>query len=46
MTDPDEPGEEGGDPACWANRICPECGRLGDDEPPTHCPGCGAVIEG
>jgi hypothetical protein len=30
--------DQGGDPACWADRVCPECGQfVGDDE--THaCP--------
>ena len=38
------PVEEGGDPACWMSRVCPRCGRLADEEPPTRCPGCGADI--
>ena len=53
MTGAPEPGaagapdrEEGGDPACWANRVCPECGRLADASPPTACPRCGAQIGG
>ena len=38
--------DEGGDPACWANRVCPACGRLADDEPPTRCPECATEIPG
>ena len=40
---------EGGDPACWLDRVCPACGRL--DERPAgtghadRCSGCGAAIE-
>ena len=40
---------DGGDPACWLDRVCPACGRL--DERPGgaaltgRCPACGAVIE-
>jgi uncharacterized paraquat-inducible protein A len=48
---PDEEPEDtrGGDPACWANRVCPECGRLntgpgsGGDEAET-CERCGAEL--
>jgi rubrerythrin len=39
-----EPGDEGGDPACWLARVCPACGRLADEDPPTTCPGCGAAL--
>lgn len=39
-----EPEPEGGDPACWLNRVCPECGRLAEEAPPTRCAGCGALI--
>jgi len=35
-------GSEGGDAACWANRVCPECGRLNDAERPEICEACGA----
>jgi rubrerythrin len=50
MTD-DEPGrpvrppvDDGGDPACWLHRVCPACGRLADEDPPTRCPACGAEL--
>ncbi|WP_209309112.1 hypothetical protein [Blastococcus sp. CT_GayMR16] len=36
--------DDGGDPACWARRVCPACGRLADQDPPTRCPGCGAEL--
>lgn len=32
------PGEEGGEPACWAHLLCPECGAMTSE---THRPGCG-----
>lgn len=32
------PGEEGGEPACWAHLVCPECGAMASG---THRPGCG-----
>lgn len=38
--------DEGGDPACWLPRVCQECGRLADEDPPTRCPACGAEIRG
>ncbi|WP_433037299.1 hypothetical protein [Actinomycetospora sp. CA-053990] len=44
MTDvPDD--DLGGDPACWMHRVCAECGRLADEDPPTRCPSCGARLE-
>jgi hypothetical protein len=36
--------DEGGDPACWLARVCPECGRLADEDPPTRCAACGAEL--
>jgi hypothetical protein len=33
---------EGGDAACWAHRVCPECGRLNEAERPEICEACGA----
>ncbi|MDA8290355.1 MAG: DUF3565 domain-containing protein [Actinomycetota bacterium] len=32
--------DEGGDPACWAALVCPECGTLSTDG--SHRPGCAA----
>jgi len=37
--------DQGGDPACWMHRVCDECGRLADEDPPTRCPSCGAQLE-
>ena len=36
--------DEGGDPACWLRRVCPVCGRLADEDPPTRCPACGEEL--
>lgn len=33
-----------GDPACWLKRVCPACGSLADEDPPTTCPRCHASI--
>lgn len=37
--------DEGGDAACWAHRVCPECGRLNDAERPVRCEACGAAFD-
>jgi hypothetical protein len=37
--------DEGGDPACWANRVCSECGRLNSAERPRTCEACGATFD-
>ncbi|GGP75124.1 hypothetical protein [Saccharothrix coeruleofusca] len=36
--------EQGGDPVCWLERVCPECGLFVEDEPPAVCGRCGAPI--
>lgn len=36
--------DEGGDPACWLSRVCPVCGRMADEDPPTRCAACGADL--
>ncbi|MFH8404127.1 DUF309 domain-containing protein [Streptomyces sp. NPDC018019] len=35
-------GDEGGDPACWLDRVCPECGRIPDRPAESGCEHCGA----
>lgn len=35
----------GGEPVCLMHRVCPACGRLADEDPPTRCPHCAAVID-
>jgi hypothetical protein len=34
-------GDAGGDAACWANRVCQQCGRLNEAERPVVCEACG-----
>lgn len=41
-TDPVDVRESGGDPVCWANRVCAECGRFADVADPEVCEVCGA----
>ena len=36
--------EDGGDAACWAHRVCPECGRLNQAEHPDACEACEAAF--
>ena len=31
-------GPEGGDPACWLGRVCPECGQFLDEDVEHSCP--------
>jgi ribosomal protein S27AE len=42
--------DQGGDPVCWLNRVCPECGRFAadseDGRPVTRCLECGAELPG
>ncbi|MGY1805138.1 hypothetical protein ACI78T_17785 [Blastococcus sp. SYSU D00922] len=44
-TPPTPEPDEGGDPACLLRRVCPVCGRVADEDPPTTCPGCGAEVD-
>jgi hypothetical protein len=41
---PQENPDEGGDAACWAHRVCPQCGRLNEAERPQTCEACGAAF--
>jgi hypothetical protein len=41
----EEIDQEGGDPACWAARVCPECGRLNEARDPVICEACGAEFD-
>jgi uncharacterized protein len=34
--------EEVGDPVCWVNRVCPECGRFRVNPDFGTCENCGA----
>jgi hypothetical protein len=38
------PDDEAGDPACLLRRVCPACGRVADEDPPTCCPACGEFL--
>ncbi|MER7578730.1 hypothetical protein [Kitasatospora sp. NPDC097691] len=38
--------DEGGESACWLERVCPECGRLRERPGPAPCEHCGAVEDG
>jgi hypothetical protein len=38
-----ERSDLGGDPACWLNRVCPDCGLL-NDEHADACRSCGADL--
>ncbi|MFD0257154.1 hypothetical protein ACFRKE_16640 [Kitasatospora indigofera] len=52
MSDEDEavaarsgaPEPEGGEAACWLNRVCPECDAVLDKAPPAVCHRCGAEV--
>jgi len=39
------PERVGGEPVCLMHRLCPECGGLADEDPPTRCPHCQAFID-
>ncbi|HEX7105551.1 MAG TPA: hypothetical protein VF218_06275 [Acidothermaceae bacterium] len=38
---PPPPVDEGGDPACWASLLCPNCGAVPDSRTAAICPRCG-----
>ena len=33
--------DEGGDPVCWLDKVCPTCGLFTGDHRSTTCPRCG-----
>ncbi|MEV6979032.1 hypothetical protein [Kitasatospora sp. NPDC093806] len=37
--------DEGGEPACWLDRVCGECGRLRERPGPGPCEHCGDGAE-
>ncbi|MCM2417471.1 hypothetical protein [Streptomyces sp. RKAG293] len=37
---------EGGESACWLDRVCPQCDAVSDGPPPARCPRCGAELSG
>jgi hypothetical protein len=43
----DEHGEhevrDGGDPVCWLERLCPECGAMPSPDSPQRCWRCGRL---
>jgi hypothetical protein len=41
-----DPEDRPGDPACLLPRVCPACGAVADEDPPTTCPQCGSEIPG
>ncbi|MFI0819331.1 hypothetical protein ACH4TX_25650 [Streptomyces sp. NPDC021098] len=44
-SDPTPAEPEGGDAACWLDRVCAECGALQDTSPFDRCRRCGAEAE-
>jgi hypothetical protein len=38
--DPPADGDRPGDPVCLLRRVCPACGSVADEDPPTICPTC------
>lgn len=37
----DSHGQQGGEPACWLDQVCPECGRVREDRNRADCEHCG-----
>ncbi|MGW5350772.1 hypothetical protein ACWERV_09660 [Streptomyces sp. NPDC004031] len=37
---------EGGDPVCWLERVCDECGALREDMKAPRCARCGTAFPG
>jgi uncharacterized protein YeaO (DUF488 family) len=41
---PPDVDDEVGDPVCWLNRVCPECGRFAEDPTSDTCRYCGSPL--
>ncbi|UOT02322.1 hypothetical protein MPY17_25585 [Rhodococcus opacus] len=41
IADPDD--DLGGDPVCWLDRVCPDCGLFLNDHTASTCPRCGSA---
>jgi len=39
-----ESDDRPGDPVCLLRRVCPACGSVADEDPPTICPTCRSPI--
>lgn len=39
----DSRADLGGDPPCWLDQVCPECGRMIENRLADTCPVCGAA---
>jgi hypothetical protein len=37
---------EGGDPVCWLDRVCDECGAMREDTGAARCARCGTPFPG
>ncbi|MEV0191814.1 hypothetical protein AB0I39_25165 [Kitasatospora purpeofusca] len=38
--------DEGGEPACWLDRVCEDCGRVRERPGPGPCENCGSGADG
>nr|BEK63697.1 hypothetical protein KPHV_09240 [Kitasatospora purpeofusca] len=38
--------DEGGESACWLDRVCEDCGRVRERSGPGPCENCGSGAEG
>ncbi|MBC2639010.1 MULTISPECIES: hypothetical protein [unclassified Rhodococcus (in: high G+C Gram-positive bacteria)] len=39
----DSDDDVGGDPVCWLDRVCPDCGLFVTDRAAGTCPRCGSA---
>ena len=45
MDDNPSDGPAGGDPVCWLEQVCPECGALVEADLPAMCWRCGVEVQ-